>query len=332
MPEDLSGQFADLLDLVDEQTDDGSRIDAVFRLGGRSVAVGAPPDVLAAVTAPFVAGADVEPAPDVTVHLVRRDAAFSRRVRTRWTWRRERYDDGRFDFRVDRAQGGISATDRARAVTVLIAADFDPRLWRRPETSRPLLERMLSAQGLVSVHGGTIGTPTRGVLVTAPGGRGKSSLVAAGVRAGWRTTGDDFLFLEQSDAGPLLHAMYRTVKIAPDSPAWHDAMAHGALSDGPDGKRMTMLDDIRPGCLVHAHQPVAIVVPKVGDRVVLAEIGHREALAALVPTSLAMSSDRPSAVRKLAAMTQALPCYELSLARDPERELAALAGLLGGAS
>jgi hypothetical protein len=41
-----------------------------------------------------------------------------------------------------------------------------------------------------------------------------------------------------------------------------------------------------------------------------------------------MATDRASAVRSLSALADALPCYSLTLARDPEAELDALAGLL----
>jgi hypothetical protein len=324
----LAAQFADLLGLVEAQRASGERATATFRLAGRLLEITAPPDILPAVAEPLghlaVDGGEAE----LTWHLLRRDAEFAQRVPPRFTWERQRYTDGRYDFRVDHGHGGIAAEDRRTSVSVLVAADVDEDVWRRPESSRPYLERLLAARGLVSVHGGTIGTRTHGILVTAPGGRGKSSLVAGAVRAGWHTTGDDFLCLEHGASGPLLHSMYRTVKVAPDSPAWRDRMAAGLLSDGPDGKYLTLLDADRPGCLVPSHVPVALVVPRRGDRVSLGPIDHREAVAALVPSSAAMATDRASAVRSLSALADGLPCFSLTLARDPEAELDALAGLL----
>lgn len=329
MPESpLAEQFHDLLVLVEEQMRAGQRATAWFQVAGRTLRLTAPPDLLVAVADPLAHLVCTEAPADLTWHLVRRDATFGRRVPARWTWQQHRYDDGRFDFRVDHIHAGITATDRQANIAVLVAPEFDLDLWRRPESSRPLLERLLSGLGLVSVHGGTIGTVTHGVLLTAPGGRGKSSLVASGVRSGLSTTGDDFLCLEQRPSGPVLHSLYRTVKLAPDSPAWREEMASCPMSDGPDGKRLTRLDHIRPGCLVDAHLPVALVVPRVGSRVGLAQIGHRDAVAALVPSSAAMASDRARAVLALSALAAALPCFELTLVHDPEAELAALAQLL----
>jgi hypothetical protein len=324
----LAEQFHDLLDFADSQVRAGLRATGFFRIAGRTLKVTAPADLLAAVADPLAHLACMEAPAVITWHLFRKDTFFCRGVPARWIWEQQRYDDGRFDFRVDHLHAGITATDRLTNVSVLIAPDFDLDRWRRPESSRPALERLLSGLGLVSVHGGTIGNLTQGVLLTAPGGRGKSSLVAAGVRSGFSTTGDDFLCLEQRPSGPLLHSMYRTVKLAPDSPAWRDELASGPMSDGPDGKHMTLLDHIRPGCLVDAHLPVALVVPRVGRRVGLVQIGHRDAVTALVPSSAAMASDRARAALALSALASALPCYALTLAHDPEAELAALAQLL----
>lgn len=329
MPEpQLAAQFADLRSLVARQMQRGDRAAATFRLAGRLLEITAPPDVLPAVAEPLGHLDAGSGEAHLTWHLVRRDAEFARHVPARFTWDRQRYDDGQYEFRVDHQHGGIAATDRRASASVLVASDLDPDVWRRPESSRPFLERLLAAQGLVSVHGGTIGTRTHGILVTAPGGRGKSSLVAGAVRAGWHTTGDDFLCLEGTRLGPVLHSMYRTVKVAPDSPAWRDGMATGLLSDGPDGKYLTLLDADRPGCLVPSHVPVALVVPRPGARVALTPIEHPEAVAALVPSSVAMATDRASAVRSLSALAYGLPCFALTLARDPHAELAALAGLL----
>lgn len=324
----LAEQFHDLLELADAQVRVGQRATGFFRIAGRTLKLTAPADLLAAVADPLGHLACTESPAVITWHLFRRDTGFGRRVPARWAWEQQRYDDGRFDFRVDHIHAGITATDRQANVSVLIAPDFDLDRWRRPESSRPALERLLSGLGLVSVHGGSIGNLTHAVLLTAPGGRGKSSLVAAGVRSGFSTTGDDFLCLEQRPSGPLLHSMYRTVKLAPDSPAWRNELTSGPMADGPDGKRMTFLDHIRPGCLVDAHLPVALVVPRVGRRVGLAPIEHRDAVAALVPSSAAMASDRARAVLALSALAAALPCYGLTLAHDPEAELAALAELL----
>lgn len=324
----LAEQFHDLLNLADAQVHAGQSATGFFRIAGRTLKVTAPADPLAAVADPLSHLACMEAPADITWHLIRRDTIFGRRAPARWLWEQQRYDDGRFDFRMDHGYAGITALDRQTNVSVLIAPEFDLDRWRRPETSRPALERLLSGLGLVSVHGGTIGNLTHGVLLTAPGGRGKSSLVAAGVRSGLFTTGDDFLCLEQKPSGPVLHSMYRTVKLAPESPAWRDELASGPMSHAPDGKQMTLLDHIRPGCLVEAHLPVALVVPRVGRCVGLAPIGHRDAVAALVPSSAAMASDRARAVLALSALASALPCYELTLARDPESELAALAPLL----
>ena len=138
----LAEQFHDLLDFADSQVRAGLRATGFFRIAGRTLKVTAPADLLAAVADPLAHLACMEAPAVITWHLFRKDTFFCRGVPARWIWEQQRYDDGRFDFRVDHLHAGITATDRLTNVSVLIAPDFDLDRWRRPESSRPALERL----------------------------------------------------------------------------------------------------------------------------------------------------------------------------------------------
>lgn len=328
----LGTQFADLLTLVEGQRSAGSREAAAVGIGRSAVEVTAPPHLLPQIVAPM---AHVLPSASGLpvaehIHFVVRDSDFARQVPRRWTWTTQRRADERYDFRLEYVNRGLIAVDRRRRIAILVLDEDSTQTWARPEYSRPVLELALSWRGWVSVHGGTVGDDRDCVLITAAGGRGKSSLVAGAVRKGRQTVGDDFLCLEPASdgAGPYLHSLYRTVKLAPDSPAWEPRMATGSPSDGSDGKRLTNLDDIREGCVAVSQRPVALVVPRVGDEVSCTEIPVEEALVALLPSSVAMSSDRTVAAPALTALASSLPCYQLTLARDPEQELRTIVEVL----
>jgi hypothetical protein len=328
----LAAQFVDLLGLVEAQRASGERGGATVTVGTATIELTAPSIVLPQVVEP-IAHATFSPTVEsaiASVHVVFRDEDFARRVPRRWDWTTQRRTDGRYDFRLEYVNRGLLAVDAARRTAVLILEEESTRAWVRPEYSRPILERVLSWLGWVSVHGGTIGDGLECVLIAAAGGQGKSSLVAGGVRRGFQTVGDDFLFLEPGTATrpPLLHALFRTVKLARDSPAWEPRMAVGSQGDGVDGKFLTDLEDIRSGCVARTQRPVAIVVPRAGAAVDCSDISVTEALAALLPSSVTMASDPRAAVPALVALVESLPCYRLTLANDPEAEIRLLIGVL----
>ena len=73
-----------------------------------------------------------------------------------------------------------------------------------------------TAEGLVFVHAGVVAVDGRAIVVPGPSRAGKSTLVAALVRAGAEYLSDEFAPL---DARGLVHAYRRTPTQRPDSPA-----------------------------------------------------------------------------------------------------------------
>ncbi len=71
-------------------------------------------------------------------------------------------------------------------------------------------------------HGACLIPPSRpehGVLITGPGGSGKSSLTAYALSQGWKTTGDDHVLLDFRYEVLRSWAVYRNFKLHPNSPA-----------------------------------------------------------------------------------------------------------------
>lgn len=312
--QDLAAQFSDLVQLAHEP----GRVERTYLIGGLRVELAAHDVGLLDAFCRPMRHLQVEDGPaDLQVELLARDETVGR-VPTRWTWQVSRYADDRYEFASQAWFGALEARDRQTDLTVLVLDTSDPARIARPESSRPFLESLLARRGLVSVHGGTVGDDQHCILLAARGGSGKSSLVAHAVRRGLRTVGDDFLYL---GPGPRLWSTYATVKLAPSSPS-------GGLVDPAvpvvDGKRLGWLPDIGPGCMAISQRPVAVVVPSVGERVSIRPIDVTAALVALLPSSAQLSSDRARTTRELTDLARSLPCFALTLAGDPDAELAAL--------
>ena len=322
--EDLAAQFADL----DAAAEASGSVTRTLLLGGRAVRFEAS-DVatLDQLCAPMRHLPTVDAAPDAVLRIVRRQA-LAGALAWRWTWQKPRYDDARYAFSVMGWLGFLIAEDRLAARTVVVVDDESMDRLDRPETTRPVIESLLGRFDLVCVHGGTVGDDERCVLLAARGGSGKSSLVAEAVHRGYRTVGDDFLYLEPGP-DPLLFSAYATVKLSPSSPA--SGLVDAAVPV-VDGKRMGWLPDIRPGCMAERQRPVAIVVPSVGEEVAIAPADERTTLTALLPTSSMMATDRERAVQLLTALARSLPCFALTVAGDADAELAALQSVVPGLS
>ena len=314
----LAAQFADLLAVVSGSP----RQSRTFLVGGVPVALSAAdPRVLDAFTWPFRHLQVPDRPPQARIELLSR-AETADRLRPRWTWQVALYADDRYEFRSMDWVGILEAWDSGTTTSILVVDATDLDRLRRPETTRESLERLVARFGRFSVHGGTLGDAETCVLMVGKGGSGKSSLVAHGVRAGFSSLGDDFLYLDRRDgSAPFLWSTYGTVKLAPSSPA---ADLVGSREEVVDGKRLGWLDDVAPGCLVAGQRPIALVVPSVGDRGSIGPADERAVLTALLPTSAMLASGRAETVRALVEFARTVPCYALSVAHDPDRELAAL--------
>jgi hypothetical protein len=115
---------------------------------------------------------------------------------------------------IERRRGMISVFDAATAtVTTLVdgvdAIDTDV-------AAKPLhrfLMPLLLQRGVVLCHAALVGGTHQGMLVTGMGGVGKSTISAAAVDAGAGFCSDDFVAIEQSDAGLVGHCLYASLML-----------------------------------------------------------------------------------------------------------------------
>ena len=107
------------------------------------------------------------------------------------------FSDGRFATRFDGWSGALSMLDGERGLAFHWVPDVAglPH-WERAHPLSAVIARWFHDRDLPMVHAGAIGRPDGGALIVGRGGSGKSTSVLAGIAAGLRTAGDDYLLVD----------------------------------------------------------------------------------------------------------------------------------------
>jgi hypothetical protein len=127
-----------------------------------------------------------------------------------------------------------------------------------------LLVRAWAQQGWTPLHAGTLvpAGETRCVLLCAPSGAGKTTFVAALLRRGWRTLGDDKTLLRMESQGIVARAVAHRFHLHPSSSCWFpeagDLGAWPRYSRWTD-KRVVHIEKIWPDRLLDCAVPAAVV-------------------------------------------------------------------------
>ena len=127
-----------------------------------------------------------------------------------------------------------------------------------------LLVRAWAQQGWTPLHAGTL-VPTgetRCVLLCAPSGAGKTTLVVALLRRGWRTLGDDKTLLRMEGNGVVARAVAHRFHLHPSSSRWFPEA--GDLAVWPrysrwTDKRVMHIEKVWPNRLLDRAIPAAVV-------------------------------------------------------------------------
>ena len=173
-----------------------------------------------------------------------------------WKWSSTTYrDDSGIAYFLDYYKA-IFASDQQKSKYVLATRSFGPQDFSRREVVRLLLQPILSSEGLDVIHGASVGDHNRAVLLAGPGGSGKSTLVAASVRHGFYTVGEDFLVLNVNERNPdkvFVYSLFRSGKLVSSGP---EADEFIPVSRSEDEKNVVFLDQLRPA-VVLAQEVVA---------------------------------------------------------------------------
>lgn len=264
-------------------------------------------------------------------------------------------------FPVGARDGGITAAERTREPGPVRIAFLQPQqalyildrvsgtayycaahagampYWELGAPMLTLLQWWVEDHGRQLVHGAALGNESGGVLLTAPGGSGKSSTALAALSpavdsCGLRYAGDDYC-LVSLDPEPRAYSVYGTGKVSPEQAQRFPDLVAGPLLNGDrvgEDKLVFVVSRRWPGRIVRQFPIRALVVPVIGGgtcRVVPLAAG--QALRALAPsTVLQLAGAGGRTFATLAALTRRLPTYALHLAPDPRQAPPVIAALL----
>jgi hypothetical protein len=209
----------------------------------------------------------------------------------------------------------------ARAALQFTGTTTDLPIWDSGAPLRHFIHWAMAGRGCRLLHGATLGKGSDGVLISGPGGVGKSGTTLAGVVHGLRSVGDDYVIVQAGDP-PVAWPVYRLFK---QDPSGIDRLtAHcKKLSDRPlnwQGKLEFDPEELSPGCMAESLRLRAILVPSIAR--LAASHAHPmprgQAIEAITRSTIVqLADDRASTALFCTALTARLPVFEIQLSEDP---------------
>lgn len=196
--------------------------------------------------------------------------------------------------------------------------------YERAAPFKHILQWWVSSRGGALLHSAAIGSADAGsddgVLISGPGGSGKSSTALACLAAGMTFISDDYVIVDAGEP-PRVHLAYSTAKVRRTSLGRHDDLSGHFRNIARDHEKpMLFVDQFAPASVRASIAPQAIVMPRVAHatRTHFVPISPAEMLRALAPSSLMLfplAGGR--AFQRMAKLCATLPCLRAELADDP---------------
>ena len=235
------------------------------------------------------------------------------------------YDaDRRFWFIVDKS---------SRQALFWIADAADIPFWEEAAPFKLPLHWFLSDSSLTMVHGGVVCDSRSALLLVGPGGSGKSTTVAACLQAGLGVCGDDLVLTERVPSGWIAHALYDSVKLAPDGGIAVPPLLAAAPSRPCGAKRLVRYSDAAPAQFASSSPLCAIAqcVVTGSESTTLEPMSPAAMLRALAPPTVFLLRGREAeTLRKIGELVRTLPCLRLRLGRNPAEAASVLGSWLAG--
>jgi hypothetical protein len=125
--------------------------------------------------------------------------------------------------------------------------------WERSRPFLPALQAMFDDSPWLAVHAAALALYDRAILFAGPGRAGKTTLSLAGLCAGWRFIGDDYVLVDTSEQAPAVAPLFATARLRDDMVERFPnlAAARTAISSDFDEKRHELslrgIADLRGG-------------------------------------------------------------------------------------
>jgi GT2 family glycosyltransferase len=205
--------------------------------------------------------------------------------------------------------------------------------WSRSSPLRTLFHWLLEGRGCQLLHAACIGTDDGGVLITGRGGLGKSSTALAGLRAGLRYVGDDYVVVQTAPA-PVAWSLYATAKLHHDQLALMPELAELAVNGQSDEKAVLDLYPSYAGQIALSLPVRAVLTPRITnqagtDFAPVSRAALRQAASFTTMTQLPHAGRR--SYEMIGQIVAAVPGLCIQLGHDRAAIPAAIRGLLAGA-
>ena len=205
--------------------------------------------------------------------------------------------------------------------------------WETTSPLQTILNWWAESRNLQYVHAAAVGFPEGALLLTGPGGSGKSSTALSCLDADLGYLADDYCLVSADPA--RVFSLYCMAKLVGED----DFERFPRLADwvenpqrGSEDKAVLNLHRRRPEKLIEEAPILAVVVPRVCRGTVdsrLVPLKGAQALLALAPSTLfQLAGTHQDCLSRLTRLLRQVPCYSLELGSDVSQLPALLKGLL----
>lgn len=230
-------------------------------------------------------------------------------------------DGYRTSYRLDSGILTMMSLEAGRAVFWIRDAAYYPG-WMRAAPLRNIFGWWATWRQCQLIHGAAVGDGDAALLLSAPGGSGKSTTAVRAAFDGMAYLGDDYVLVDPRR--PAVYSLYGSLKLdeaairlfAPDALS----RSRGLVGEPPHQKHFFLGEDLFATPVASGHHLTGLVVPSVGhdEATARTEVSEAQALAAVAPTTLfQLEGSSNEEFASLALLVRRLPIFGLEVGREP---------------
>lgn len=186
--------------------------------------------------------------------------------------------------------------------------------------------------GSTLVHAAAFDTPSGAIMLTGPGGSGKSTTTAAAIVHGWTIIGEDLCWVECDQDKVFAHRLYNTLKITNETRSQFRFIDDLVESHDHEQfeKTIVYLDETLLARERGELRAIFCLSGAFGSKTIIAPCSKGLAFRLIAPSTLfLMRTASVETTARLRALVDRLPTFHVTLGADPMEVVAALARFAG---
>ena len=199
---------------------------------------------------------------------------------------------------------------------------------------RLILHWWMSSVGNQLLHAAAVGFADKGILLTGKGGSGKSNTAISCLNSDLLYASDDYCLLSFDDE-PVAHSLFSTAKLHFEDvekyPFLKSCLYNAQGNEKLDEKALFFLYPEFKERITESFPIKAIFVPRVSnlENACITELTSSQAYLALAPSTIfQMHGNRVQTHDNISKLVKQLPCYELALSVNSEKNSEAISNFL----